>query len=319
MTAYYNEWEPYPAQWLRNLIKAGLIAPGDVDERSIKDVKPDDLRKYTQCHFFAGIGGWSYALRLAGWEDSRPVWTGSCPCQPFSVAGAHKAQADERHLWPSWYSLIRECKPPTIFGEQVSGAITHGWLDAVYKGLEAEGYAIGASVLPACSVGAPHKRDRLWFVADSRGAGRGEGMLREQGDNGEPIEQRRSTVSTEPSEAPSPMAYSESNGRRQGNKNTRGGEEGISPQQEQRFTDDGEALADAESEQARGLRQRQLSSDSCSNGIGRSEAGFWDVEPAVGRVANGILARTPKLRAYGNAIVPQVAQAFIEAFMEVRP
>lgn len=52
--AYYNEIDPYAAQWLRNLIAAGHIAPGDVDERSIEDVKPDDIKHYTQCHFFAG-------------------------------------------------------------------------------------------------------------------------------------------------------------------------------------------------------------------------------------------------------------------------
>ena len=88
MPAYYNENNRFAAQWLRNLIAAGDIAPGDVDERSITEVRPDDLRGYTQCHFFAGIGGWSAALRLAGWPDDRPVWTGSCPCQPFSAAGA---------------------------------------------------------------------------------------------------------------------------------------------------------------------------------------------------------------------------------------
>src|SRR3990167_3813886 len=73
MTAYYNEIDPYAAQWLRNLIKAGHIAPGDVDERSIVDVRADDLRGYTQCHFFAGIGVWSHALRLAGWPDELAV------------------------------------------------------------------------------------------------------------------------------------------------------------------------------------------------------------------------------------------------------
>lgn len=83
MTAYYNEIDGYAAQWLRNLAAAGHIAAGDVDERSIVDVEPADLRPYSQCHFFAGIGGWSYALRLAGWADDRPVWTGSCPCQPL--------------------------------------------------------------------------------------------------------------------------------------------------------------------------------------------------------------------------------------------
>jgi len=66
MTAYYNEIDPYAAQWLRNLIAAGHIAPGEVDTRSILDVSPSDLTGFTQCHFFAGIGVWSHALRRGG-------------------------------------------------------------------------------------------------------------------------------------------------------------------------------------------------------------------------------------------------------------
>jgi DNA (cytosine-5)-methyltransferase 1 len=118
--AYYNEFDPYAAQWLRNLIAAGHIAPGDVDERSIEDIHPYDLIEYTQCHFFAGIGVWSYALRLAGWSDAREVWTGSCPCQPFSAAGAGGGFADERHLWPAFYHLIDFHRPPVVLGEQVA-------------------------------------------------------------------------------------------------------------------------------------------------------------------------------------------------------
>ena len=124
MTAYYNEINPYAAQWLRNLIAAGYIADGDVDERDIRDVKADDTMGYTQCHFFAGIGGWSLALRLAGWPDDRPVWTGSCPCQPFSAAGKKQGMQDDRHLWPVWFNLIRERRPVTVFGEQVEAALT---------------------------------------------------------------------------------------------------------------------------------------------------------------------------------------------------
>lgn len=170
-SAYYNEIDPYAAQWLRNLIAAGLIAPGDVDERSITDVQPDDLRGYTQCHFFAGIGGWSYALRLAGWPDDRPVWTGSCPCQPFSVGavahGGGKGQDDERHLLPAFTKIIAECSPAVVFGEQVATAIKWGWLDEAFTAFEKLDYACGAAVMPAFVVGARHERKRLYWVADS--------------------------------------------------------------------------------------------------------------------------------------------------------
>jgi DNA (cytosine-5)-methyltransferase 1 len=167
MTAWYNENDPFAAAWLRKLVAAGLITPGDVDERSIVDVRADDLQGYAQCHFFAGIGGWSYALRLAGWDDARPVWTGSCPCQPFSSAGKRQAFKDDRHLWPAWLRLIRECRPPIIFGEQTSEAIGWGWIDSVAYELEAADYAFGTAIIPACAVGAKHLRERIWFLADA--------------------------------------------------------------------------------------------------------------------------------------------------------
>lgn len=163
--AYYNEIDSFTAQWLRELINTGVIAPGDVDERSIADVDPDDLAGFCQHHFFAGIGVWSYALRLAGWPDNRPVWTGSCPCQPFSSAGKRAGFVDERHLWPEFSRLIREYRPATVFGEQVASKDGLAWLDLVQNNLENAGYACGALDTCAAGFGAPHIRQRLYWVA----------------------------------------------------------------------------------------------------------------------------------------------------------
>lgn len=167
MAAYYNEWDSYAAQWLRNLIAAGHLPAGDVDERSITEVQADDLKSYAQCHFFAGIGGWSYALDLAGFPRAREAWTGSCPCQPLSGSGQRKGHADERHLWPAFYALIAERRPPVVFGEQVAGSDGKEWLAAIRSDLEGCGYAIGAADLPARGLGAPHNRSRLFWVANA--------------------------------------------------------------------------------------------------------------------------------------------------------
>ncbi|UOZ20252.1 DNA cytosine methyltransferase [Enterobacter asburiae] len=167
--AYYNEIDPFAAQWLRNLIAGGHIAPGEVDERSIEDVTPDDLRGFTQCHFFAGIGVWSHSLRLAGWPDDKPVWTGSCPCQPFSAAGKGDGFADERHLWPHFFHLISERRPQHVFGEQVASGNANAWFDLVQADLEGMGYAFGLVPFTSAGIGAPHIRERAYWVAESAG------------------------------------------------------------------------------------------------------------------------------------------------------
>ena len=167
MSAYYNEINAFAAQWLRNLIEEDLIAPGVVDERSIEDVSPDDLREFTQCHYFAGIGIWSWALRRAGWEDTRPAWSGSCPCQPFSQAGKGAGFADERHLWPHFFYLIQKRRPPAIYGEQVASPDGLAWLDTVQTDLESQGYAFAAFDLCGAGFGSPDIRQRLFWVAYS--------------------------------------------------------------------------------------------------------------------------------------------------------
>jgi DNA (cytosine-5)-methyltransferase 1 len=170
---YYNENDLFAVAWLRELIKAGLLPEGEVDERSILDVGAAELRPFRQCHFFAGVGGWSHALALAGWPEDREVWTGSCPCQPLSVAGQRRGHADERHLWPAFHRLIAERRPAVVFGEQVAGRDGLEWFAGVRADLEASGYACGAAVMPASAVGAPHRRERLWWGASMEYAVRG--------------------------------------------------------------------------------------------------------------------------------------------------
>ena len=264
---YYNEIDPFAAEWIRNLIKAGHIAPGDVDTRSIEDVTPDDLRGYVQCHFFAGIGVWSYALRRAGWPDDRPVWTGSCPCQPFSAAGKGAGFDDERHLWPAFYHLISQCRPSVVFGEQVASKDGLGWLDLVQADLEAARYATAAADICAAGVGAPHIRQRLYWVADADS------------------EQQRQA-----------------------------GKRSLGHEHEARGRDEGAAAA---SGLFRDLRP------SPTNGYWRDadwlycRDGKWrPVEPGTFPLAHGAASRVGRLRAYGNAIVPQVAETFIRAYLE---
>ena len=168
----YNEFDPKAAAWLRELVTQGHLPAGTVDERSIEDLEFHDIPD--TFHAFAGIGGWPYALALAGWDAAEPVWTGSCPCQPFSAAGKQGGVEDERHLWPAWFRLIAELRPHTIFGEQVAGSVGFGWLDGVFADLEGEGYRCGAVVLGAHSVGAPHIRQRLFWVADAAQRGQRE-------------------------------------------------------------------------------------------------------------------------------------------------
>ena len=294
--AYYNEIDPCSAEWLRELIKAGHIAPGDVDTRSIADVEAVDLIGYTQHHFFAGIGGWSYALRLAGWPDDRPVWTGSCPCQPFSASGKRKGKHDERHLWPEFYRLIKECRPDTVFGEQVAAAIGLDWLDHVSDDLEAIDYACGAVVLPACSVGAPHIRQRLWFVADS-GCPTGEWNPGSVSGEKAEVSQERELYGDMPVRSTNGRTASEL-GNTNGTDGPRFGQFGFPMEPEQESRRSGNANP-----------WEELEFVGCADGKARP------TKPGLFPLAHGVSGRVGLLRGYGNAIVPQVAAEVIRAYM----
>lgn len=296
MPAYYNENNAYCAEWLRNLIAAGHIAAGDVDERSIEDVAPDDLAGYGQCHFFAGIGGWSYALRLAGVPDDVPVWTGSCPCQPFSVAGKQRGVQDERHLWPVWFRLISQRRPAIIVGEQVASSDARAWLDGVCADLEDADYACAAANLCAAGVGAPHIRQRLYWCARV-------GMANGNSDGREaaPVnELHHAQHHAESRCGAGLLAYA-------GSPRHEGRIYGGAYQERQALH--GHSGRDGTT--CDGWRcdspWRDASHVFCRDGKWRP------IEPCTFPLADGVPARVGRLRAYGNAIVPQVAAAFVRA------
>lgn len=162
---YYNEFAKFPIAWLTELAAVGAIPSGRIDGRPIQEVQASDLAGYDACHFFAGIGVWSYVLKNVGWPPGLRTWTGSPPCQPWSQAGKKGGVDDDRHLWPVFHRLIGECQPQVVLGEQVSGPNGRTWLDIVFDDLENLGYACGALDIPAASVGSPQIRQRQYWLA----------------------------------------------------------------------------------------------------------------------------------------------------------
>ena len=316
---YYNENNPFCVQWLRNLIEAGHIARGVVDDRSIMDVRASDLSGYTQCHFFAGVGVWSYALRQAGWPDEREVWTGSCPCQPFSQAGKRKGFDDERHLWPVWFALVDERRPVAVFGEQVASKDGLSWLDIVQVDLERAGYAVGALDTCAAGFGAPHIRQRLYFVADADGRNSCAEGLQRSGEHGQQPQDGGADSGG--------VAYPESQHDRSGESGTRRGTESTDRRADGGVGDSNDARSQGRRlhgtiEGGNGSSGRSVGAPSAVNGFWRDA--HWlpcidgkarPVEPGTFPLAHGVPARVGRLRGYGNAIVPQVAEEVIRAYL----
>lgn len=296
---YYNEYEPKAAAWLRQLIKDGLVPNGTVDTRSIKDVQPSDLKGFTQCHFFAGIGGWSRALQLAGWSSDVPVWTGSCPCQPFSVTGLKKGTADERHLWPEFFRLIRACSPSVVFGEQVAKKAGRQWLSGVFGDLQEAGYRTAGADLSGASIGAPHIRQRLYWVGERWSVG----------------DQRRLAYAISEQEHEEQQRPEDAQGG--GNPGLAGGcgvDSGV-----------------AESASKRPEVWEPLHGEHDGKGFNQCGTAHWSdvdwlpcrdgktrrVESGLEPLAHGVPARVVRLSGYGNAIIPPLAATFIEAWKEI--
>jgi DNA (cytosine-5)-methyltransferase 1 len=324
---YYNDNDSFSVKWLKALIAEGLIPEGDVDDRSITEIKPSELDGYTQCHFFAGIGGWPYALRLSGWPEDMPVWTGSCPCQPFSVAGQGKGIKDERHLWPAFRWLIAQKRPATIFGEQVASSDGREWLSGVRLDLETMGYEVGAADLCAAGVGAPHIRQRLFWVADSKHAQRRPSNTAGNQHN------RKNTGREKKAGRPTAcgtidhgLGITNSARPQQGSKTAKGTRHRYSSKPACFWSNsipipcaDGKwrrvpgRVADSTSKGLEGTTGAVLQGRGRGSTWDSSEEHHLEIEPLLFPLADGLPNRVGALRGAGNAIVPQVAAEFIKA------
>ncbi len=331
MKTYYNEFDPFAANWLAQLQRKYLISPGFIQEKSIADIKAKELQGFTRAHFFAGIGGWDLALHLAGWPQEKGVWTGSCPCQPFSDAGKRGGTADARHLWPTWAKLIKVCRPDVIFGEQVASAAGRGWFDGVRADLEGMGYGSAAVDLCAAGFGAPHIRQRLYWMAYAKGqrlnrsqaapGPHGRAGFKASGAAG-----RRLGHPSGASLAPSKPQALRGQGR---------GKEGRATQQHGGASVDGLGNSEISGRPDGSTQPRSSSSISKapSKKLGVSHAGdnspwskYYLIPCSDGKtrrvgtglfpLADGVPRRVGKLRGAGNAIVPIQAATFVRVCME---
>ncbi len=333
MRAYYNEIDPAAAHILRALIEEGVIANGDVDTRSIKEVEPHDLEGYTQCHFFAGGGLWSVAARLAGWPDDAPLWTGSCPCQPFSAAGKGLGADDPRHLWPDFHRLISACRPAVVMGEQVAGKAGYGWFDGVRADLAREDFTARAIDFPACSVDAPHQRNRLYWIAMDNAR-----CYRERQSQSEICAGRHSTHHADASGVILGDTFGSRLERQCGHGDTSGRQEASGSI----AATDGAAAAGHLANDQGGERRTRLceagtkrdgdfSPDCVGSRSLRRNGTYWSgsewiachdgkarrAQSGIRFLVDGLPGRVDLWRVGGNAIVPEAAAEVIAAFMDV--
>lgn len=262
------EWEEFPRQVLKHNFP-NAIQHGDIKE----------------------LDATAYAGRV-------DILTGGFPCQPYSLAGKRKGKEDERHLWPEMLRVIRECSPRYVVGENVRGLV--GWnagmvFEEVCSDLEACGYAVQPFLLPAAGVGAPHRRDRIWFVAWNADGGRQHGKRSEQA-----ISRQQNTDAA----GICPVASDTENSRRRGR--------GCEKCQER--------------------REGMVSGERQGREVGGEDTGCsrtWDQFPTVPPVCGGDDGlpkeldgltfskwRRESIKAYGNAIVPQVALQIFKAIQE---
>lgn len=232
------------------------------------------------------------------------IITGGFPCQPFSVAGKQTGTPDDRYLWPEMLRIIAQERPTWVVGENVTGIIGLA-LDQVLFDLESQGYTARPFVIPAVAVDAPHRRDRVWIVAQSSGVRRGENVSRQPDRASEALEN--------------------TNSRREGGRQLqRSGEDTGAPQSWSCSSPGrpSQTTSTVANSCGTGCKEEHPSAESKNSGHsswcpdpGRPD---WPTEPGVGRVAHGIPNRVDRIKALGNAIVPQVAYQIFKAINAIQ-
>lgn len=218
------------------------------------------------------------------------IITGGYPCQPFSIAGSQRGEKDTRHLWPDMFRIVKECKPTWVIGENVSGHIKLG-LDTVLQDLESEGYSVRAFSISASSIGANHQRERVWIIAHSN--------MENTRQHGRRIESTWNTESIGPRTSEETERSSDTN-------KINGSSERASLVGES---------SDANSQGLQGRRsEQQLRKDETKRPT--SWDSWWESEPSVGRVANGIPHRVDRLKGLGNSLVPAIPFIIGQSILE---
>jgi len=240
--------------------------------------------------------------------DTIDIITGGYPCQPFSVAGRKKGEEDPRHVWPEMFRLVQELRPTWVIGENVGGHIKLG-LDTVLENLESEGYSARTFSISASSIGANHKRERVWIIAnlaDSQRLGRTEGTKKseeltreessDQSDN-----RSEGRIQSKPSQV---MADSNTGHGEQQNQEvcSRGNASNSSSEDVADSEGSNRNEHEINREHGKASSQEIFGNGSSISGV----SAWWSVEPDVGRVAHGVPNRVDRLKCLGNSVVPQI-------------